>query len=145
MGTAVPYEDYSDRIGARLGWRPLQLCHHAMACQRKHLACVRVATIALRPVLIGTELRSGAADCGRNRVQGMTRSLTHELEAAADLELGQQGRNVEFDGAFGEIQLVGNFLVGKTAKNAIEDFLFAAGEAHGVLGAMTRFGKLLSL
>ena len=73
----------------------------------------------------------------------MTRSLAHKLEAATNLELGEQGRNVKFDGAFGEIQFVGDFLVGKTAKDAIEDFLFPASEAHSVLGAVAGFEKLL--
>jgi len=73
----------------------------------------------------------------------MTRGLAHELEASADLELGQQGRDVKFHGAFGEIQLVGDFLIGKAAKDAIEDFFFAAGEANGVFGAVSRFEKFL--
>jgi len=73
----------------------------------------------------------------------MTRGLAHELEASTDLELGQQGRDVKFYGAFGEIQLVGDFLVGKATKDAIEDFFLAAGEANGVFGAVSRFEKFL--
>ena len=74
----------------------------------------------------------------------MARSLAHEFEATTDLELGEQGRDVKFHGAFGEVQFVGDFLVSETAKDAIEDFLFTAGEAHGVLGAVAGFKKLLS-
>ena len=91
-----------------------------MASERQHLASICRAAIALSALLIGTELRSRTTDGGRNGVQGMARSLAHEFEATTDLELGEQGRDMEFHGAFGEIQLVGNFLVSANAKTPIE-------------------------
>jgi len=64
-----------------------------MASERKHLALIRRPAIALSAllILIGTELRSRTTDGGRNGVQGMTRSLSHEFEATTDLEFGEQG------------------------------------------------------
>jgi len=75
----------------------------------------------------------------------MTRSLSHEFEATADLEFGEQGRDMKFHGALGKIQFVRDFLVGEAAKDAVEDFFLPAGEAHSVLGAVAGFQKLLSL
>ena len=110
-----------------------------MASEWKHIALGPRLAIALAALLIGTELRSGAADCRRNRIQRMTRSLAHKLEATTNLEFGEQGRDVKFYSAFRKIQFVGDFLVGKTAEDAIEDFFFTAGEAHGVFGAVAGF------
>src|SRR5437899_12675861 len=143
-GTAFFHENWSETKGARLGRRRLQLRHHAMASEGKHLVRVRMsAAVAFAALLIRTELRSGVADRGRNRVQGMTRCLAHEVEASENLELSQQGRDMKFYCALGEIQFVGDFLVGKAAKDAIEDFFFAAGQANGIFGAVSRFEKFL--
>ena len=56
-----------------------------------------------------------------------------KVSTPANTELGQQVRYVEFDGAFGNIQLAGDFLVGKIFQKRIENFLLAAAEiCYGV-------------
>ncbi len=75
----------------------------------------------------------------------MTRGLAQKLEAATDFELGEEGRDVELYGAFGEIQFASDLLVGETAKYAIEDFLFPTRKAHGAFDTVPGLEKLLSL
>jgi len=54
------------------------------------------------------------------------RGFADELHTAADTELGKQRGDMEFDGAFREIQVSGDFLIGIAAKDATENFFFAA-------------------
>jgi hypothetical protein len=88
-----------------------------MASERKHFVRVHRPAVRLAALLKWTEMRNRPSDGWGNGVQGMTRSFAHEFEATTDLKLGEQRRDVKFHGAFGEIQFVGDFLVGKTAKD----------------------------
>jgi len=51
---------------------------------------------------------------------------------------------MELHGALGEIELVGDLLVGKAAEDAVEDLFLSPGKADGALRAVAGFEKLLS-
>ena len=57
-----------------------------------------------------------------------------EIGAAADAEFIQEIRNVEFDGALGDVEPAGDLFVGKILEKRIEDFLFAAAEVSDRIG-----------
>jgi hypothetical protein len=82
----------------------------------------------------GAKFRGRGADGRRQRLQGVLGSFAHEFHATVNLVFGKQGRDVKFDGALRQIEFVGNFLVGKTAKDAFEDFFLAAGKLNEVSG-----------
>src|SRR5215475_14228519 len=51
-----------------------------------------------------------------------------EIGAAADTEFVEQVGDVKLDGALGDIEFAGNFLVREIFEERIEDFLLAAAE-----------------
>jgi hypothetical protein len=57
-------------------------------------------------------------------------SFLNQIPAAADAELGEQRRNVEFHGANGNAQAIGNFLVHTVVQQFLEDFSFAGTEVN---------------
>jgi hypothetical protein len=57
-----------------------------------------------------------------------------EIGAAADAEFVEEIRDVEFDGALGDIELAGDLFVGEIFEKRIEDFLFAAAEIGDGIG-----------
>ena len=73
----------------------------------------------------------------------MTRGFANELHAPAHLEFCKQRRNVEFDGAFREVEIGGNFFVRKTVRNASKDFFFAACQPHLAVNGLARFKQLI--
>src|SRR5882762_4074159 len=58
----------------------------------------------------------------------------NQVRAAADAKLVEQVRNVEFHGAFGDVELAGDFLVRKILEERIENFLLAAAEIRDGIG-----------
>src|SRR6266481_4123522 len=52
----------------------------------------------------------------------------NQVGAAANAEFVEQVRNVELHGAFGNVELAGDFLVRKILEQRIENFLLAAAE-----------------
>lgn len=115
-----------------------------MAGQGQNFVRVQGTPIAFAALLKRSDLRSRSRHSrGWDRIQGVARSFAHEFETSTDFELGEQGRDVKLNGALGKIQFVGNFLVGQAAEDTVQDFLFAAREANGALGAMARFEKFL--
>ena len=58
-----------------------------------------------------------------------------QVGAAADAELRQQIRDVEFHGALGDMQAVGDFLIREIFEQAAQDFLLAAAEFARGIGA----------
>src|SRR6266403_649839 len=58
----------------------------------------------------------------------------NQVSAAADAEFVEQVRNVELDGAFGDVELAGDFLVRKILEERIEDFLLATAEIRYGIG-----------
>lgn len=73
----------------------------------------------------------------------MTRGFANELHAATHLEFCQQRGNVEFNGAFREVEIRGNFFVGETIRNASKNFFFAASEPHLAVNRLTGFEQLV--
>src|SRR6266850_2755315 len=63
-----------------------------------------------------------------NLGQAALEGKKNQVGAAADAELVEQVRNVEFHGAFGNVELAGDFLVRKILEERIENFLLAAAE-----------------
>ena len=59
----------------------------------------------------------------------------NEVGAAADTELAEKIRDVELDGALGDVELAGDFLVGEVLEEQVEDFLLAAAEVGNGIGA----------
>ena len=57
-----------------------------------------------------------------------------QIGAAADAKFVEQVRDVELDGALGDIEFAGDFLVGKILEKRIENFLFAAAEVGDRVG-----------
>jgi len=57
-----------------------------------------------------------------------------EVGAAAYTEFVEQVGDVKFNGAFGDVELAGDFLVGKIFQKRIENFLFAAAEIGDGIG-----------
>jgi len=57
-----------------------------------------------------------------------------EVGAAADAELVEQIGDVEFDGALGDVELAGDFLVGKILEERIKNFLFTTAEIGDGIG-----------
>jgi len=57
-----------------------------------------------------------------------------EVGATADTEFVEQVGNVKFYGAFGNVELAGDFFVGKIFEERIENFLFAAAEIGDGIG-----------
>ena len=90
-------------------------------------------------------MRGGGTDRGREGLQGLLRGFAHELHAAADLEFGEQGRNVELDSALGEIEFGGDFLIRETAKNAIQNLFLAACQPDTGFDAVAGIEQFLSL
>src|SRR6267154_5422994 len=58
----------------------------------------------------------------------------NQVGTAAHTELVEQVRNVKFHGAFGDIELVGDFLVRKIFEKRVENFLLAAAEIGDGIG-----------
>src|SRR5882724_6064992 len=58
----------------------------------------------------------------------------NQIGAAANAEFVEQVRNVELDGAFGNVELAGDFLVRKILEERIENFLLAAAEIRDGIG-----------
>src|SRR4029077_20027863 len=52
---------------------------------------------------------------------------------------------MKLDGAFRKVQFGSNLFIGKAPKNAVEDFLLAAGEFHIGFDALTGFQQFLCL
>ena len=73
----------------------------------------------------------------------MTRGFANQLHAATHLEFCQERGDVEFYGAFREVEIGGNFLVGETVRNAGEHFFFAAREPHLTVNGLTGFEQLV--
>ena len=64
-----------------------------------------------------------------------------EVGAAADGEFGEHVGNVKFDGALGNVEARGDFLVGKIFEQGVENLQLAAAEAGASRGGIS--GKLL--
>src|SRR6267154_1697454 len=58
----------------------------------------------------------------------------NQVGTAAHTELVEQVRNVKLHGAFGDVELVGDFLVRKVFEKRIENFLLAAAEIGDGVG-----------
>lgn len=58
----------------------------------------------------------------------------NQIGAAADTEFAEKVRDVEFDGAFGDVELAGDFLVGEILEERIQDFLLAPAEICDGIG-----------
>ena len=91
----------------------------------------------------GAKFRGSSTDGRRQGLHGVLRSLAQEFHAAVNLVFGKQGRDMELDGALGQIQFVSNFLIGEAAEYTLKYFLFPAGELYSTLGAMSCFEKFL--
>ena len=74
----------------------------------------------------------------------MTRGFANELHAAAHLEFRQQGRNVEFDGTFREIEIGSDLFIGEAIRNAGKNFLLAARQTDLTVDRLTSFEQLVS-
>lgn len=82
----------------------------------------------------GGVLRSG----GRHRVAAVTSSLSGEevggfasqVPAIGDFEFLQQQGNVKLDGAFGDLEARGDFLVGEALKDGAEDLFLTMTELN---------------
>ena len=72
------------------------------------------------------ELRSGAAALVAEK---------NQVGAAAHAKFREQVRNVEFNGAFGNVQAIGNFFIGEIFEQAVQNFLLAAAEFGGRIAA----------
>ena len=71
--------------------------------------------------------RNGNADTGELGLgHAALKGQKDQVSAAANAELIEQVGHVKFYGAFGNIELAGDFLVGEILKKRIENFLFAA-------------------
>ena len=70
------------------------------------------------------------ANRGRQGLHGLLRSLAHQFHPATHLEFGEQRRNMELDGARGNIQFAGYFFVSQAAEDAVEDFFFDGSVSH---------------
>src|SRR5580692_3871787 len=57
-----------------------------------------------------------------------------EVGAAADTKFAEQVGDVKFHGALGNVELAGDFFVGKIFEQRIENFLFAAAEIGDRVG-----------
>ena len=58
----------------------------------------------------------------------------NEVGAAADTEFIEQVGDVKLNGALGDVELAGDFLVGKILEERIENFLFTAAEISDGIG-----------
>src|SRR5579883_1570521 len=84
-----------------------------MTSEGEHLPGMDRAAIALAALLKGSDLRNRLAEGGRNGIKSLARSFAHEFQTSTYFEFLKERRDVEFDGAFGEVEFVGNFLVGR--------------------------------
>src|SRR5579885_2442033 len=116
-----------------------------MTSEGEHLPGMDRAAIALAAWLKRSDLRNRLAEGGSNGIKSLARSFAHEFQTSTYFEFLKERRDVEFDGAFGEVEFVGNFLVGQAAKDSVENFFFTAGEAHRAFGAVAGFEQPLSL
>src|SRR5262249_1642795 len=57
-----------------------------------------------------------------------------QVGAAANPEFAEQIRDVELDGALGNVELAGDFLVRKVLQKRVEHFLFSAAEIGDRVG-----------
>ena len=71
------------------------------------------------------------------------RRFTDKLHAAANAELGKQGRDVEFYGTLGQIQIAGDFLVGKSTQYSTENFFFATSYLYFAFYGLPCFEELI--
>src|SRR5207245_9971840 len=69
-----------------------------------------------------------------SRRQAALKRKKNEIGAAAHAKLVKQIRNVKLHRALGDVQLAGDFLVGKIFEQRIEHFLLAAAEFSDGIG-----------
>ncbi len=73
----------------------------------------------------------------------MARRFANQLHAAAHLEFCQQGRNVEFNGTFRQVEIRRNFFVRQTLRDAGQNLFLAAGQAHLAMNGPAGFEQLV--
>src|SRR5713226_1948430 len=61
---------------------------------------------------------------------GLPQSFANQLHTAAHAELREQRGDVKFYGAFGKIQVGGDFLVGEALQQSAENFFLPARQIH---------------
>src|ERR1700693_1163497 len=69
-----------------------------------------------------------------NLGQTALKGKENQVGAAADAGFGEQVRNVKLDGAFGDVERAGDFLVRKILEERIENFLLATAEIRDGIG-----------
>lgn len=81
---------------------------------------------------------------GRANAQDFSR-LLDQVPATLDAELREQGRDMKFHGADGNVQATGYFLVDAIAEQLEEDFILARAERYRGGEAASETEKLLGL